>query len=115
MIADRLGTKKSLLLSFFMGGLFGTLLIIDTKLNIIILLACVLLSKFGVSSAFNLCFLVTAEYFPVNYASSVFGACNIAARLTSIFAPMVSEIKHPIPMIIYAILCFSSIIGTNLI
>jgi len=76
-------------------------------------LICLLLSKFGVSSSLSLCFLVTSEYFPIIYSATVFGACNIIARVISIFAPLIAEINPPLPMIIYGIFCLLSVLGTS--
>ena len=81
--------------------------------NTTAILICLLLTKFGVSSSLNLCFLVTSEYFPIIYSSTVFGACNVFARVISIFAPLIAEINPPLPMMIYGIFCFFSLIGTT--
>jgi len=48
------------------------------------------------------CSLITAEYFPTAYSSSVFGFCNIAARFTTILAPLVAEMKAPLPMLVFS-------------
>ena len=69
---------------------------------------CVLLTKAGVSSAFNICYIITTEYFPLLYSSSVFGACNIVARIATIIAPLISEVSPPLPMIIYGGCCVAS-------
>ena len=71
------------------------------------------MSKLGVSSSFNLCFLVTSEYFPVMHRATVFGACNIIARLISIFSPLIAEINPPIPMIIYGVFCVLGVLGIS--
>lgn len=63
-VANRIGTKSTLLLSFLIGGTFGSALIYISPESTNLILVCLLLTKFGVSSALNLCFLVTSEYFP---------------------------------------------------
>ena len=69
IVSTYLGTKKSLFVSFFFGGFFGSSLIFIPPESQMLIIACLLLTKLGVSSAFNLCFLVTAEYFPTLYSS----------------------------------------------
>jgi hypothetical protein len=98
-----------------MGAFFGSTLIFINISNTNLILICVLLTKFGVSSAFNICFLITAEYFPPQYSSTVFGACNIVARLTSILAPLIAEVPPPIPMIVFSLFCICSTLATLLL
>lgn len=57
--------------------------------------------------------MVTSEYFPIIYSATVFGACNIFARVISIFSPLIAEISAPLPMIIYGIFCLLSVLGTS--
>jgi len=57
--ANKIGTKLTLVLSFAMGGIFGILLIFIPEQNVYLIMLCVLLTKAGVSSAFNICYLVT--------------------------------------------------------
>eukprot|EP00347_Sterkiella_histriomuscorum_P021166 403334998 len=112
-LALLLGTKNTLIMCFLIGGTFGlALAFVDPHYETTILL-CLLLTKFGVSSSLSLCFLVTSEYFPIIYSATVFGACNIFARVISIFAPLIAEINPPLPMIIYGVFCFMSVLGTS--
>ncbi len=112
-IALVLGTKNTLIMCFAVGGIFGlALAFIDPQYEYLIII-CLLLTKFGVSSSMSLCFLVTSEYFPIIYSATVFGACNVIARVISIFAPLIAEINPPLPMMIYAVFCFFSVIGTS--
>ena len=115
IVSTFVGTKKCLFTSFFIGGVFGIALIFIDPGNTWTIGSCLLLTKFGVSSAFNLCFLVTAEYFPTMYSSTVFGACNVFARIMSIFSPLIAEVPAPLPMIVYTCFCFMSMMGTTLL
>lgn len=36
--------------------------------------------------------------------STIFGICNISARLLTVFAPIIAQFKDPLPMIIFAVL-----------
>lgn len=112
-IALVLGTKNTLILCFAMGGIFGLALAFIDPMYEHLILICLLLTKFGVSSSMSLCFLVTSEYFPIIYSATVFGACNVIARVISIFSPLIAEINPPLPMLIYTIFCLFSVVGTS--
>ncbi len=64
----------------------------------------VLGAKFGVSATFNLAYVASAYLFPSIYSATAFGICNIFARITTILAPEVAEVKAPVPMILFTIL-----------
>ena len=115
ILSSYVGTKKCLFSSFLIGGVFGIAIIFVSPENTLAIATCLLLTKFGVSSAFNLCFLVTAEYFPTNYSSTVFGACNVFARIMSIFSPLIAEAPAPMPMLVYTCFCFMSMMGATLL
>jgi hypothetical protein len=112
-VAVFIGTKNTLFLSFLIGGIFGIALIFIEPEDHFSIIVCLLLTKFGVSSSLNLCYLVTSEYFPVIYSSTVFGACSIFSRVISIFSPLIAEASPPFPMIIYGTFCLFSLIGTT--
>lgn len=57
-------------------------------------------AKFGVASAFNICYIVSVKLIPTLYAASVFGFCNVMARSVTIAAPVVAEIDGTTPIII---------------
>jgi MFS family permease len=58
-------------------------------------------TRFGISSAFNIVYLLTFQIFPTEFLSTAFGICNVLARLATIFAPMVAEISGFTPLIIF--------------
>lgn len=108
-----IGTRATFILSFSLGAGFGVpLMFLSYNADPLVIMACVLCTKFGVSCAFNLCYLVTAEYFPIMYSSSVFGACSFIARIATITTPMVAEITPPYPMLIYSAFCIVSLFST---
>lgn len=111
-IANRIGSKQTLILSFATASVFGLAMNYVNPSNTMLTLICLLFAKFGCSSAFTLVYNITAEYFPVKYASSIFGACNVVSRITAAFAPMIAEAAPPIPMTIFASLCFASMLAT---
>lgn len=69
------------------------------------------ISKFGISSSFNLCFLSTLDLFPTLFKATAFGYCNAAARFFTILAmdPYVAELDLPYPFIIGLVLGLSAI------
>ena len=98
-----------------MASLFGLPLIFLTgESNMIIIETCIILTKFGVSSAFNLVTIITVDYFPVAYRTSVYGACNVTARVINIFSPMITEVKAPIPMLIYFAMNVGSLLASTM-
>ena len=65
----------------------------------------ILTTKFGVAGAFSISYLACQDLFPAIYRSIVFEICNLVARSFSILAPMLAEVKDPIPMTVFAIFC----------
>lgn len=112
-VAVFLGTKNTLFVSFFIGAVFGGSLVFIDPSNVELIIVCLILTKFGVASSVNLCFLVTNEYFPIVYSATVFGACSLFARVISMFSPIIAEIDNPLPMLIYTLFCIFSMIGTS--
>jgi MFS family permease len=112
ILSNFIGTKKSMTLSFLFACVSGFILVYyedSDNSNLIMIL--VLLTKLGITSAYNLCYLATAEYFPIRYASTIFGQCNVIARFATILSPIIAEIEQPNPIAIYAICNLISIIA----
>lgn len=59
----------------------------------------------GCAGSFGNLYIGHMDIFPVVFSTTSMGICNIFARFTTIFAPMVAEIKEPVPEIIFTILC----------
>jgi len=49
--------------------------------------------KFGISCAKSTAYLANYSIFPVTIVATAFGICNIVARVSTIFAPFVAELK----------------------
>ena len=60
----------------------------------------VTVAKFGVSASFNTVYLASVGLIPTIFSSSVFGFCNVAARIITITAPVIAEQDAPLPMLI---------------
>lgn len=65
---------------------------------------CVLVAKFGIASAYNICYLSNSLLFPASITATTLGICNTFARTATILAPMLAEFDEPTPMIIFTVL-----------
>ena len=66
---------------------------------------CLFVMNSGVSASFANIYVGHLDLFPVVFASTSMGFCNIIARFTTIFAPMVAEVDQPVPEIIFTTVC----------
>ena len=94
-----LGAKYGFASSYVVSILGSTLLILywDNKDYILIL---IIAAKFGISSAFNMSFIASIELIPALVAASVFGYCNVAARIVTMGSSVVAEIEYPTPLVV---------------
>mgnify|MGYP002631616067 CR=1 FL=1 len=104
VLSNFIGAKKTLFLSFILATLAGLALILSND-DPVLIMTFVLITRYGINSAFTLCYIITADYFPSIVSSQVFGICNIFARFTTILSPLIAEIDAPVPMIVYCIIC----------
>ena len=58
------------------------------------------MAKFGISAAFNMIFIASVQLIPTIVAASVFGYCNVLARLMTVLSPIVAELDYPLPLYI---------------
>ena len=87
LILDKIGLKLSYLSSYvivIIGTIFYVILIENHEDLIPVML---LVTSFGISSCLNINWNGNAQLFPVIFASSTNGICNIFARLSNILAP----------------------------
>ena len=59
-----------------------------------------LIAKFGFSQAFVASYLSVVLLYPTVLASTAMGFCNFFARVASILAPLVAEVKAPVNLLI---------------
>ena len=64
--------------------------------------AAILFLSFGISSSYNVAYLAIYELFPVIYISTAYGVTNILGRGASTLAPLIAEVRPPLPMIAWA-------------
>jgi hypothetical protein len=107
----RIGMKLTLIIWFSVALVGGLCLMIFGDSNKSLIPVFVLFSKAGVTATFNLCYLANAQIFPAIFAGTAFGICNIGAKFTTILAPLMAEVKPPVPMILF---CFTATVAGSL-
>ena len=113
-ISTSIGAKNTLFLSFSLAALGAVALMFahDNATNKYIIPIFVLITRFGINSAFTLCYIITADYFPSIVQSRVFGICNLFSRFATILSPMIAELDAPLPMVVYSIVCSITMISS---
>ena len=106
-----LGGKTAFFFSFLISSVGGFLIAFIPAVGYEIA-SFVLLAKFGISFAFNLVYVITPTLFPTDLCSTTFGVCNIFAMLSSVFSPMIAELREPLPMLVYAFTSIAAMIAS---
>jgi len=102
LIAYSLTCAGVLLLALFFGS--------ATSTNHLLLTPCLLvLTRFGLAQAFIGAYLGAITLIPTSHVSSAMGLCNIFARISTIAAPFVSEMKPPTNL--YILLCLAILVA----
>ena len=99
-----MGVKISYIVAFVVASTGGLLMLFFFKMTSLMSVF-TLLSKFGVSFAFNISYLGTPQLFPVSLTSTAFGICNVFARCFSTLSSVIAEFPDPAPMVIFSICC----------
>jgi len=63
IVASSIGAKKTLFMSFSLATIAGMGLIFAGN-NTFLIMVFVLITRYGINSAFTLCYIITADYFP---------------------------------------------------
>ena len=64
----------------------------------------VMLTKFGVSCAFNVLYVSHGTLWPVLFTATAMGICNSVAKLFAGMSPIFAEMQEPLPMIVFTVL-----------
>lgn len=67
IIANYLGSKVTLLISFLFAGIGALLFVLTPVENTGLILVFLLLARAGISSSYNLCYIAMVDYFPSEY------------------------------------------------
>lgn len=104
-IKEALGLKKSFIFAYtlmLVGQ--GCVMFISTD-NKNFLAGFILTAKFGVAMAGNLMYLANAQIFPVTIVATTIGICNVACRTSSMFSPLIAELKPESISYVYFQVC----------
>lgn len=87
-----MGRKYTTLSLYFLAGvpLLAVLLVPSNNITAVIFLA--MMGRFGISSAYSIVTLYTAELFPTEIRNSALGTCSTLAHVGSMSAPYVVDI-----------------------
>ena len=66
--------------------------------------ALVIFARFGIAANYNLVYIQHVKMFPTLFLVTSLGIANFVCRIAVAIAPMVAEIKDPIPMILFTVL-----------
>ena len=84
--------------------------------NLDVLPVFIIMAKFGVSANFNMVYVGFVQLIPTMYITTVFGLCNVVARLVTFMSPMIAEVEYPYPMAIsIAALAFAAGMSLTLV
>ncbi|XP_060531615.1 organic cation transporter protein isoform X2 [Cylas formicarius] len=101
---QKLGRKPSLILSLLLSGITCTLTIFVTNGNNWEVITLFLLGKLGITSAFGVAYVHTAEMLPTIIRSGGVGLASTCARFGALLAPFVPLLGvyyKPLPMIMF--------------
>ena len=82
-------------------GGFMLIILEGSNVNSYVIAIFVLISRIGMTSAFNIVYIATPYLFPVIFGSTCLGIFNFWARLVSIIAPVAAELEYPVPMSLF--------------
>ena len=80
-------------------SLFGTVLLMIYYYHVDLIPLFIVLSKFGISASFNMCFISFVQLIPTIFSTRLFGFCNTPARLATVFAPVIASRDYPTPLL----------------
>ena len=109
-------TVKKSLITFFMLAFLGAIPIAFSEtagdsFNQFVVPICLFIFNIGNSGCFMNLYAGHLDHFPIVFAGTAMGICNIFARILTISAPMVAEIKQPLPEIILIFVNFLALIA----
>lgn len=83
-IGARLGLSFSLIFSMIGSIVLVYLFKINNQEYIPIFIS---VGKMGIAAALNMCFIANMQLIPTIFSATIFGLCNVMARLMTILAP----------------------------
>ena len=108
VVSKVFGIKIAFFVAFILASAGGLMLIFLYNASGLVIGVFVLFAKFGCSFAFNLVYFATPQMFPAAHCGMAFGICNIIARFSTIFSPLIAELPDPVPMTFFSAMCIGS-------
>ena len=96
-------------------SILGAFLLLIFQNDVVMIPLYITIAKFGISTAFNLVYLSAVSLIPTILSSTVFGFCNVPARVITIMAPVVAEQDAPVPMLMCLVLVSCAIVASQFI
>ena len=72
----------------------------------------VIVARCGIAANYNLLYIQHLKMFPTLFLVTSLGIANFVCRIGVSIAPMVAEMKDPIPMILFTVLTFLTAIAS---
>ncbi|TNV80292.1 hypothetical protein FGO68_gene6246 [Halteria grandinella] len=99
---QKIGIRFTLMGAFAISCL-GSICLIIWGNNATLIPIMILATRFGVSATFNISYLANAQLMPAIFAGTAIGICNLFAKMSTIIAPLLAEVRDPIPMTVFAL------------
>jgi hypothetical protein len=94
--------RQGLAFSYSLSLLSGTIYLLNRNTTISWLIpAMIAFSRVGASMSYNIGYVSVSRLFPTQFITTAFGYINLVSHLVTTGAPMVAELKEPVPMIVY--------------
>ena len=102
------GLKRTFVFSYLIsavGGIMAIMINSPTSMPFL-----VMVMRFGIEACFTLTYLANTLIFPVEFAATANGICNVFARFLTVFSSPIAEIAQPMPLVV-----FSAVAGFGII
>lgn len=100
-IYKKFGVRFAFILFFSISVTGAVCLIVAHNLSTATNALFVMLARVGISTTMGICYLANADLFPAVLAGTVYGICNVGARLIQTTAPLIAELPDPVPIIVF--------------
>ena len=114
VLYDKLGAKKSLILSFTI-SLVGAILIWAWGLahqSSVLFFIFFLFAKFGVTCTYVIQYMANADLFPTLFSATAFGITQFVFCIGSVIAYPVSYTDEPLPVILVIVICAAAAVSS---
>lgn len=113
IILLRFMSLKRVLLIAYGTAAIGTVLLITFSTSAAWIPLMLLIAKFGFSQAFVAAYLGVILLYPTILTSTAMGVCNLLARVASITAPLVAEVRSPLNLTILLVIAGFALLSSQ--